>query len=52
MKGGLWMLSVGDPEPDNTTWDKLDDACGIRTREPVHRAMDPTFPISTLHGVP
>ncbi len=58
MKGGLWMLSVGDPEPDYTTWDKLDDACGIRTREPVQRAMDVsddysfTYPALYIDWVP
>ena len=38
--GGLWMLSVGEPEPDNEIWDKLDGVLGILTRGPVQRAMD------------
>ena len=37
---GLSSLSVGDPEPDNAIWDRLDGAFGIRTREPVQAAMD------------
>ena len=36
---GLWMLSEGDPEPDNAKWDKLDVACGIQTRRIVQTAM-------------